>query len=75
MGIFSKEKKVVFAIGHLLESETLNTSKMACGHVSEDDFASVIHAIDNANMVASIGYSVLDDGKIRINIVDAQERE
>lgn len=75
MGIFCKDSKVVFAVGHLLESETLNTSKMACGHVSEDDFASMLHVIDNENMVASIGYTILDDGKIRINIVDAQDRK
>lgn len=31
MGIFSKEKKVVFAVGHLLESEATYTSKIACG--------------------------------------------
>lgn len=75
MKIFCKDSKVVFAVGHALKSKTLNTAKIACGYVSEDDFASTLHAIDNENMVASIGYTVLDDGIIRINIVDAQERK
>lgn len=73
MGIFCNDGNLKFAVGHVLKPSTGNTEAIVFSYISEHEFIGMLQIIDSEGATAKIGYEVLGDGKIRIDIFGIRE--
>ena len=70
MGIFCSNKKVSFSSGHILRQDQSGIFITAVGHISEANFANMLHAISSENLVAEISYELRENGRVVLTIVN-----